>query len=210
LTSLAVLVPVKSSRVKSRLAGVLTEAQRREFANLLLSDVLGVLKEAALLGVTHIVSPDGEILGLAERMGARGIPELKDSGVNSAVARGIAAARNPGNVLVVPADLPLLRASEIKQIIALKSAGADVVMTPSFAFDGTNALLFSPRSRFPLSYDDNSFWNHLATSARKGLSTAVCCQRGLMFDVDSPDDFRALARSRSSRPSVSFARRAWD
>lgn len=206
MTSLAVLVPVKSSRVKSRLAGILSEYQRREFANLLLTDVLGALKEAGLLSVTHVISSDRAILRLAERLGAKGIPELQDSGVNSAVARGISEA-NRENVLVLPSDLPLLRRYEIQRVIELKSAGVDLVMAPSSAFDGTNALLFSPRNRFPLSYDNNSFWNHLAASARKSLSTAVCCQRGLMFDVDSPEDFHSLARSRSDRPSAVFARK---
>lgn len=210
MTSLAVLVPVKSSRVKSRLAGILSEAQRRQFANLLLTDVLEVLKGAGLMSVTHVVSSDRAMLRLAERLGARGIPEQEDSGVNSAVTRGISATHTPENVLVLPSDLPLLGRSEIKEVIELKSGGVDVVIAPSSAFDGTNAFLFSPRNSFPLSYDNNSFWNHLAASARKRLSTAVCCQRGLMFDVDSPDDFQALARSRSDRPSAAFARRAAD
>ena len=210
MSSLAVLVPVKSSRVKSRLANVLSESLRREFANLLLSDVLGVLKEAGLIGVTHVISADKAVLGLAEGMGAIGVPELKDNGVNAAVRGGVAATRNAENVLVVPADLPLLRASEIKKVVALRSAGIDVVMAPSSAFDGTNALLFSPSSRFPLSYDNDSFWNHLAASARMGISTAVSCQRGLMFDVDSPEDFHSLAQSRSNRPSAAFARRVSD
>ena len=210
MNSLAVLVPVKSSRVKSRLAGILSEAQRRQFANLLLTDVLEVLKGAGLLGVTHVVSSDRAMLRLAERLGAAGIPEQQDSGVNSAVTRGISAIHAPEYVLVLPSDLPLLGRSEIKEVIELKSAGVDVVIAPSSAFDGTNAFLFSPRTRFPLSYDDNSFWNHLAASARKRLSTAVCCQRGLMFDVDSPNDFQTLAQSRSDRPSAAFARRAVD
>jgi 2-phospho-L-lactate guanylyltransferase (CobY/MobA/RfbA family) len=108
---------------------------------------------------------------------------------------------------VLPADLPLLQAAEVRHLVALKSAGLDVVIAPSLAFDGTNALLFSTVKGLPLSYDNNSFWNHMEAGARKGLSIGVSSAKGLMFDVDSPEDLKTLARSGANTPPATFARR---
>ena len=49
MIGLAVLVPVKSSGAKSRLSGVLSEGERREFASLLLKDLHAALGRAGLL-----------------------------------------------------------------------------------------------------------------------------------------------------------------
>jgi 2-phospho-L-lactate guanylyltransferase len=208
LTSPVVIIPVKSSRVKSRLSSLLSDAQRREFARLLLSDVLGALAEGGLLEGTYVVSSDGSTLDLAKSLGACGVSEREDEGVNSAVLRGEGRAKATDGILVLPSDLPLLRARELKELLRLKAAGVDLVIAPSMGFNGTNALLFSPSIRLPLSYDDDSFWNHIKAAARRGLSVAVCCRLGLMFDVDTPEDFQALARSRVRSPSAAFARRS--
>ena len=207
MSSLAILVPVKSARAKSRLSSVLSTPARVEFSKLLLEDVLRVLKSAGLIDVTHVVTSDREALRLARGFGARGVAEEGDRGVNAAVQRGIMETGHTERVLVIPSDLPLLQVSDLKEVLRLISEGMDVVITPSQGFDGTNALAFSPGSGLVLSYDQNSFWNHLASAARKNLTTAVSCRRGLMFDVDSPQDFRVLARTGLARPSVQFARR---
>ena len=203
----AVIVPVKSAARKSRLSGLLDGPEREEFARLLLADVLRVLGRAGLIRLCHVVSPDERMLDLAARKGARTVREPGDDGVNSAVSRGLGAVQGASQVLVIPADLPLLRPSELLRLARAMSTGADVGIAPSRGFDGTNALAFAGPPRFPLRYDDDSFWNHLSGAAREGLAVHVCTEEGLMFDVDSPDDFRALAGSRSKRPSAAFARR---
>lgn len=175
---------------------------------MLLSSVLRALEDAAMLELTNVVTSDQEVLRLARRLGANGIPEAEDEGVNSAVYKGIKAVRSHDALLVIPSDLPLLRAADIREVARLRTAGMDVVVSPSQGFDGTNALAFSPSSGLELSYDNNSFWNHLASAARNGLNTAVSCRPGFMFDVDSPEDFHRLASARQHAPAVSFARRA--
>jgi len=207
LNATIVVVPVKSAGKKSRLAGVLDEAHREEFARLLLMDVLGELKRAGLILSSRVVSPDKGILGIAERTGAQIVAERAAAGFDTAVARGVRGVQGGPDVLIVPADLPLLKAAELTHLIEVRSDGFDVAIAPSRAFDGTNAMLFSLTAPVPLSYDDNSFRNHLSGAARLGLSVRVCTEPGLTFDVDSPSDLEALARSGSRRPSAEFARR---
>lgn len=202
-----VIIPVKSGEKKSRLSGVLGRGQRERFAGLLLADALGALRGAGFLRSSYVVSSDESMLSLAARLGSRTVKEPEDMGVNSAVARGLDAVRGNPQVLVIPADLPLLRASELKHMARISGSGAEVAIAPSLAFDGTNALLFEKAINPALSYDRDSFWNHLEGFGGQGLRVAVCTEPGVMFDVDSPEDLRLLARSSSQRPSAEFARR---
>ena len=199
---------MKSSGAKSRLSSVLPLREREELESLLLSGVLGALRKAALLPATHVVSSDPVILRLATRSGAGIVREAGDKGVNAAVEAGVSALGRPLKVLVLPCDLPLLRASQIRHIVSLSEL-MQVVIAPSTSFNGTNALVFSPNMGLPLSYDDDSFWNHIRASSQRGLSVAVVSNPGLAFDLDSPEDLQKLAHVRARTPAGAFARRAF-
>jgi 2-phospho-L-lactate guanylyltransferase len=173
-----------------------------------LSDVLDALKKAGMAENCYVVSPDRQVLSLASRLGAKRIPEPRDNGVNSAVVRGMREASGFEDIMVVPSDLPLLKASDVRHLLTLRSRGPRTVIAPSLAFDGTNAYLFSRIDPITLSYDNDSFWRHLSDVAKKGLSVAVSSLPGVMFDVDSPEDFRMLARAQVNTPSAAFAREA--
>ena len=205
MTKISVIVPFKAGGKKSRLSGRLSASKRREFALALLLDLFDVLKSAGLLNACIVVTSDPDAISRSTKAGARVATELKDQGVNSAVRRGMALSKG-GDVLVLPSDLPLLKRGELRALLSYRSKGADVVLAPSSTFNGTNALLFRASLRFPLSYDDDSFWNHLASAARLGLTLAVYAGPGVLFDVDSPSELEALARSRSSRRAATFAR----
>ena len=165
------------------------------------------LRKAGLLAATHVVSSDPEILRLTTRLGAGIVTEARDEGVNAAVETGVSTLGRPSKVLVLPSDLPLLRATQLKHILSL-SGLLDVVIAPSASFNGTNALLFPTRVGLRLSYDNNSFWNHVMACAQKDLSVGVVSKSGLTFDLDSPEDLRRLASARANIPAVGFARRA--
>lgn len=183
-------------------------SEREEFARLLLADLLRVVGSAGLLRSSYVVSPDADMLALASRIGSQTVEEPRDMGVNAAVARGLGVVPGAGSVLVIPADLPLLKRSELLHLVGSAADGRGLTIAPSKAFDGTNALMFPRSARLSLSYDRDSFWNHLSGAAREGLPVRVCTEPGLMFDVDAPGDFEELALSRSGRPSAEFARRA--
>jgi 2-phospho-L-lactate guanylyltransferase len=197
---------VKSSGAKSRLSPVLSREERQELESLLLAGVLGALKGAGLLGVTHVITSDPEVLRLATKSGAGTVQEVRDEGVNAAVETGVAALGRPLKVLILPSDLPFLHASHLRHILSLSEV-LQVVIAPSASFNGTNALVFPPSVGLPLSYDNDSFWNHLRATGRKGLSVGVASEPGLTFDLDSPEDLRRFARARVNTPAGAFARR---
>lgn len=207
MTTLAIVIPFKAKDQKSRLAAVLTKGERRELSGLMLVDVLDAILSAGRIGQTFVVSSSVEALTLAEESGAFGVRESRDGGVNSAIKKGIEAVQAE-NMMVIPSDVPLLKGSEIRGAMALKEGGSDAVLAPSFGFDGTNLLAFSRSKQVPLSFDRDSFWNHLRGAGMKRLSVAVCSGRGIRFDVDTPAQLRQLARAGPGSRSGSFARRA--
>ena len=208
MTPLAIIVPVKSRGQKSRLARVLSERARREFALSLFRGTMVTLSRAGMMGSCRVVSSDREVLSAARGFGASPVREDSDSGVNSAVRAGMRGAGEATEFLVLPSDLPLLGAEDLRALPRLRSSGPSVAMAPSFPFDGTNALLFPRTPPFPLSFDRDSFWNHLGGAAELGLTVAVCVRRGVMFDVDSPADLRRLAATGARSEAAEMARRA--
>ena len=206
MKSLVILVPVKSRDAKSRLSKQLNYSERRELTLLLLKDLLDVFKRSNLIRACFVVSPDDEVLTIAQRSGAGIIREERDRGVNAAVARGMRDTESE-DVMVIPSDLPLLVSSDLHRLLSLKSCGLKVVISPSMGFDGTNALLFSRKTPIPLSYDNNSFWAHIESAGSARLSVGVYSGPGVMFDVDSLEDFMTLGRAKVKRRSVAFAKR---
>ncbi|MDG6986035.1 MAG: 2-phospho-L-lactate guanylyltransferase [Nitrososphaerota archaeon] len=207
MSDLALVVPVKSSG-KSRLSPVLSAEERRALSVALFRGVMKAVRGAGLIGSCLVVSSDSDVLSTASKCGATPVEEPGDRGVNAAVERGMGEAGWAAQFLVIPSDLPLLKSSDLTDLLRLRAAGVGLLISPSAAFDGTNALLFPRGLRFPLSYDRDSFWNHLRSASELGLRTGIFAKGGVMFDVDSPEDLRALAASASRSEAASIARGA--
>jgi 2-phospho-L-lactate/phosphoenolpyruvate guanylyltransferase len=172
----------------------------------MLLDVLDAVEKAGLLSQCYVISSSKRRRRLAEGAGARTIEEGSDSGVNSAIETGMGDVETD-DLMVVPSDLPLLTAAEIRGALRLRAAGVEVVIAPSIDFDGTNLLLFSRSTPMELSFDRDSFWNHLEAAARKQLKVAVYSARGVRFDVDTASHLDELARQMSPGRAVALARK---
>ena len=206
MTTPSVLIPFRAAGAKSRLSPVLSPRGRAELCELMLLDVLGALRHAGLAEACSVVSPDEGVLSLAAGAGANAIREPRAAGVNSAVRRGMSAGPSAESFMVVPSDVPTLRPGEVKHALQVHGEGFGVI-SPSRGFDGTNLLLFTRRRPIPLSYDADSFWNHVAGAARAAAPLYVYSAPGLVLDVDTPPDLAALARSGSRARAAEFARR---
>ncbi len=207
MSRLGVVVPVKGRDYKTRLAGVLEAGERAVLSRLLLADLLRTLTRAGLIGRTFVVSSSEGMLGLAKRSGARTVREGKDSGVNAAVKLAVRSVKGFDEFMILPADLPLLTPADIMKAFSLRGAGMDVVLSPSASFNGTNLLVIPRSSGLRLSYDRDSFWNHLRSAAEKGLRVGVYTSRGVLLDVDTESDAKEAARVGRRAKSVSFLRR---
>ncbi|MBI3858800.1 MAG: 2-phospho-L-lactate guanylyltransferase [Thaumarchaeota archaeon] len=207
MTRPAVIIPYKTVGRKSRLTPLLGAERAALFGELLLSGLLRVMDDAAVERDVYVVGSDPNAREISRDAKVGWVAEGADSGVDSAVRKGMSALMNRDSFLVLPSDLPLLDADDVSALLSALSGGFTVIC-PSSSFNGTNALGFRRNAGSILSYDRNSFWNHLAGAAKFPMKVAVLARRGVVFDVDSPGDLQALAKERINTEAAKFARKA--
>jgi 2-phospho-L-lactate guanylyltransferase len=202
--STAVIIPVKGEDPKRRLAPLLTMTQRRQLQVAMLEDTLQTLIKARMVRNTFVVSSNRELLGFATRFGANPLPEPIDAGVSSAVDLGLDSTLEYERRLVIPADLPLLSAEDLKMGPMLSREGAEVVVSPSESFDGTNMLLLPRAASLSLHYDDDSFRKHTAAAIAAGFKVSVYYSRGVGFDIDRPRDVHRFFKFNKRGSTLTF------
>jgi FO synthase len=197
------LVPVKPRTLcKMRLASVLSPAERVALTRALLHHVLSVLRASP--GIEHIAIVSGERDQVADdvQLLLDGGADLNSS-LESAVTRAIAAGAT--TVLIVPGDLPLLCASDVKRL--LKGARrAGVALAPDRHGSGTNALCMTLPARLRMQFGEDSFQKHCLQAARDGGEPVCVRSGGLAFDVDTAADWSWFAHHRP-RAKSKFAGR---
>ena len=191
------LVPVKAAAAgKERLARLLTPGERGELVRAMLRDVAGALLGSRLLRSVAVTSPDTEMLLLAERLGARPLPEpAGDGGLNGALAAAIAQLITDGAeaVLVVQGDVPEIDPSGVAKLLAPPLTGPLVRAAPS-ADGGTSALLLVPPDVIAPAFGLDSFARHRAAAQAAGAMFERCDLPALAWDVDRPEDVGRLVR----------------
>ncbi len=189
--TLCAVVPVKDLvGTKSRLKPALNSSGRAGLTIYMMKKVLTALQGAGVERVC-VVSPDRTVLGLAEEAGAT--PLLQESqGLNPALeeARDWAVGEGASDLLVFPADLPLLQASDVEAVLEAAEGVEEplVVISPDGTLTGTNALLLRPPDTLPFLFGPNSFEAHLSRARERGLSTRQCKRTRIAFDLDTAED----------------------
>lgn len=188
------IVPVKPlAQAKGRLAAVLAEPERIELARALLERTLLKLARARGIARVAVISRDDAVLRIARRHGAWSILEsgqdlnaALEQSARSAAAGGIRA------VLVIPADLPLLRVRDIEKLIALGEEPPVVVLAPARRDGGTNAMLTNPIGLIPFSFGADSFAAHQLAAQQVGARVATYSSENVAIDIDVPEDLQYL------------------
>ena len=185
---------------KSRLAPVLNPGARAGLTLYMMGRVVAALREAGVEDVC-VVSPDIIVLNEAHRRGAT--PLIQESrGLNPALEEGRRRALGLGasTLLVLPADLPLLDAEDVRAVLEEAGEGKSVVISPDGARSGTNALLIQPPDALPFAFGPDSFEAHLEAARTRSLDVRVCERCHLAFDLDTANDLARLNEKRASRP----------
>jgi 2-phospho-L-lactate guanylyltransferase len=189
------IVPVKPlRRGKSRLAGMLTEDQRTSLNRYLLEHVLTVLKEIPEIEHTLVVSRDPAALALTREMGGRTVLEDGAPLFNTAIKRATIAAKAQGAhaVLILPADLPLIKPNDIKGLLKRGKIMPVVVIAPDRRRDGTNGLFVNPAGLIEYGYGPGSFHVHSERAIEAGAKLIILKSRNISLDLDLPEDLKAL------------------
>lgn len=186
-----VIIPAKPfDQAKTRLADALTGPQRASLAKNLLRRTVRLARS---VGEVVVISTDSAVRRQAKQQGAWALVEA-EPGLNSAVRQALAwvAANGGKTALVIPADLPLLTADDLHQMIRLGQQSPGVVLAPCHRADGTNALLLSPPDAVAPAFGPNSFARHVAAARRAGLEPVIYHSPTISFDLDLPSDLAAL------------------
>lgn len=182
------LIPVKElSLAKERLSGVLDEGARRQLALALFRDVLATAIGCRSIDRVSVVSEDEEVLTLTREAGADVAAVPGD--LNEALTSAAEAAAEQGakRVVVLAADLPMIRTDDIE---AVADAEADVAIVRS-SDRGTNALAVPPGA-IAFQFGPKSGDRHLAAAKKAGLKSTPLDLPMIAFDIDTPDDLIKL------------------
>jgi 2-phospho-L-lactate guanylyltransferase len=204
------IVPVKNfDQAKSRLSILLRKEQRIELSRFLLEDTLNTLLLCNELTKIIVVSSDPLVKEITLNLGLECLFQSEDMGVNSAVrfADNYLMTKGSWVSITIPCDLPLLLSKDIDGLCqVMPKEGAHVILCPSYKFDGTNMLVRNPFDIITdTKYENDSFQGHLEASIEAGANTKVILSRGLMVDLDTPEDLElVLSEKISSKKSISY------
>ena len=189
------IVPVKPlRRGKSRLAGLLTEDQRTCLNRFLLKHILDTLNEVKEIDHTLVVSHDPAALALTRDMGGRTVLENGTPQFNIALKRATAVARMNGahEILILPADLPLVTIENIQDLLELGKVPPVVVIAPDRRMNGTNALLVNPAGIIEYGYGPGSNYKHAENATHNGARVELYYSDTVGLDLDLPEDLELL------------------
>ena len=185
----AAVVPVKDLQgTKSRLAPVLNPAGRAGLTVYMMCRVVAALQEAGIQSIC-VVSPDRLVLQKAGEKGAATLLQ-ESKGLNPALEEGRrwAMERSASALLVLPADLPLIEAEDIRSIVSGCGDSPSAVISPDAIRAGTNALMLRPPDAIPFSFGIGSFEAHRQAARERDIPLTIVERTHLSFDLDTAGD----------------------
>lgn len=189
-----ILVPVKNlASAKQRLAAVLDQPSRTRLAQAMLQDVLETLHGWENRPAVALVTSDPYAVELAREYSFEVIPDPDNPGETDAIEMATRVCVEGGveSTLVIPADIPLIQAWELEEI--MKHAPEEgSVLVPAADGRGTNAAFRRPANLFPLRFGNDSFKPHYAAAQATGKPCVVVSLPGIAVDVDNPGDLQQL------------------
>lgn len=198
-----IVVPSKGPfRGKSRLAPVLAPRRRAELVACLARRTLGCACAVASPERVVLVSESPDLARTARTMGASALADRGDD-MNAAIALAARLIPAEADLLVLPADLPLLRPRDLR---ALLDAPAGCVIAPDERGEGTNALLWRRGAARIFAFGPGSFAAHRDAASRQGIAAAIVRRPGLAFDLDLPEHLDRLAAASEPREGEGSAR----
>jgi 2-phospho-L-lactate guanylyltransferase len=204
-----ILIPVKNlSSAKQRLAAVLDQPARTELAHAMLHDVVAEVARWDRRPACALVTSDPFAVDLAKQCDFEIIPDPANPGETGAIemATRVCVERGIEFTLVIPADIPLIRASELDEIMA-HAPVVGSVLAPAADGRGTNAAFRRPANLFPLKFGNDSFRPHLTAAQATGKPCEILQLPGIALDVDNPSDLHELLARPGETRSQSLVRR---
>lgn len=208
------LIPVKGFRnAKQRLSPLLSCAARELLAEAMFHDILAQVRMARGIAATFVVTGDDKVGSIALTAGAEVIRESAENGETGAVDFARRELKSAGceAVLIMPGDMPLVRAADIELVLSQvpeDAAAPFALLVPSHDRLGTNALLLAPPDVIELRFGHDSFNFHQGQVRARGLPVRCFENEHLALDIDEPKDLeRFLSHDLADGEATRVARR---
>jgi len=205
----ALLIPVKDpTNAKTRLAQLLSEPERRQLAWAMFEDVSRAIANARKPDRVVMVSSFTPAIELASEMGWDVLVEESQTSESASVdwASRILSDRGFETVMRLPADLPLVRAEDIDELLSIELDSPGALLVPSREGTGTNAVIRTPPALFPSRFGPNSLALHKQEAARVGVECVLVNNARIALDIDESADVELLMEESSAMRALAALR----
>lgn len=194
----ALLIPIKNpANAKTRLGELVSPDERRRLAWAMFEDVSRAVLEARRPDSVVMVTSYEPAIERARRSGWDVLTEESQISESASVdwASRVLADRGVNTVMRLPADLPLVRGSDIDAVLSVKLDSPGALIVPSREGTGTNAIVRTPPALFPSRFGPNSLALHKQEAARVGVECVIINNSRIALDVDEKADVELLLES---------------
>ncbi|MBK6657773.1 MAG: 2-phospho-L-lactate guanylyltransferase [Proteobacteria bacterium] len=200
-----VVVPVKRfSNAKTRLAPLLSAAERESLAQAMLNDVLRAIAESRRVAGVLVVSREVRARYCVERIGGLFLEDTADDLSSAIELAGEWLATHGQRGMLMAGDVPLVSGREIDELLLTHRGAPAVTLAPDRKHDGTNALAVSPADAIHFAFGKGSFAKHRQAALDVGIQAQVALLPGLALDVDNPMDLQTLLTYDSETETLAY------
>jgi 2-phospho-L-lactate/phosphoenolpyruvate guanylyltransferase len=95
-------------------------------------------------------------------------------------------------VLILPADLPLITAADVRKLLTLGKKAPVVVIAPDRRDNGTNGLFVNPAGLIEYGYGPGSNHCHAERATEAGARVEILTSKRIGLDLDLPEDLEQV------------------
>lgn len=193
------ITPIKPlSRGKSRLAGCMTTEEREYLNQKLLVRTIRCLKQIEQIDEIAVISYDPSALHISRELGIKTIQESRSTNINNALRKATRALMAAGatELFILPADLPLVIAEDIREFLSRLKGADEIIISPDRRMCGTNALFINPAGILDYDFGNWSFKQHIEQAQRKKIRVEIYNNDRIAFDLDLPEDLEIIRKNK--------------
>ncbi|HKY03443.1 MAG TPA: 2-phospho-L-lactate guanylyltransferase [Blastocatellia bacterium] len=203
----ALLIPVKDpANAKTRLASLLSTAERRRLAWAMFEDVSRAVARAVGPDLVALVTSYAPAIERARDLAWDVLIEESQQSESASIdwASRRLAERGVESVMRLPADLPLVEPEDIDALLSVELDRPGALLVPSREGTGTNAIIRTPPALFPSRFGPDSLRLHREEARRVGVDPLILSNPRIALDIDDATDIAALLERGGSTAAFSL------
>lgn|SRR5262249_1782550 len=203
----AIVVPVKDPvNSKTRLSGLLSPEARQRLAAVMFADVARALSGVRRADRIFIVTNYLPACQQARLLGFDVLLERAQHSESASVdwASRELEGRGYDEVMRLPADIPLVKAEDIDNLLEMDTGRPGALIVPSREGTGTNSIIRTPPTLFESHFGPDSLRLHLEEARSLGVEPVIVANDRMGLDIDEPGDLAALLECGGGTETAGF------